>query len=952
MDIFGGNEAETLIGSAQADLIGGGGGDDSIEGLGDEDGLLGQGGNDTLSGGAGDDGMIGGDGLDWVLLDGVSAYDVTVVFGARPGSGSPFPRYRLEFEAGGETDFADEVEVVIFGEHVDGFGQNIVVPPVLDIANAFAVEGDAGTTEMTITVQLSQTAIAPGSVRIRTVAETATDGVDYLGIDTVVTIEAGETQASVTVTILGDLLSEGLEQFRIEVSEPQGVFFAGGEAPVIHGVIVDNEGGFSPGDDVEGTIASTSAIALGDVLTRSLETLGDHDFFRAELEAGQTYLVAMQGASSGSGSLRDPLLNIRDAQGDVLAMNDDGGVVRDAFLSFTPEESGTYFIDAGAFADSGSGTYVLRLYEPAALPELRITGMTVVETAGGSVARLNIITSFPTLDDIVVTASTSGQTAISGNDFVARSAQITIPGGDSDDLGQVGTFDVQIRNDPESEAVETFVVTLSNPTNATIGDAGEAQVAIVDVDFLFVETVVNGVATENDAQAGVGIELFNGPSTGPTVVRYHVIPGTATAADYSGPSEGVLVIPAGETFVSVPLSFVSDGIYEGTESLFLLIEPDDVAGAFISRPYYLTRITIDDQDIANIDPEGEVLIGTQGPDLLIGGSIGDLIDGNPGDDVLLGEDGGDDLFGDDGNDFILGDFILSGPQGPGGDDLLDGSEGNDSILAGPGQDTVIGDDGDDVLVAEDGNDLVQGGDHNDALYGGNGADTLQGDDDDDFLFGEAGADVLDGGSGNDRIYVDQEDSFADGGNGTFDAVTPLGPGSWVIDLGAAGNQNLGAGPALYGFEVVDAAVAGGPVTVTGAVLNGAGNVLYGSAFADSITGSAATDIILGGEGGDHLDGGAGDDSIGAEADDDTVTGGAGADTIFYFASSGAVLITDFTPDEDVLGLASTLAGTAEAALGLAAQVGPDTVFDFGGGQTITLAGVAKSTLDGGDLTFF
>jgi len=944
---IGGAFDDTLIGPAGATniFLEGGAGNDLLVAAAGSAGLSGDDGNDTLQGTPGRDFLDGGAGGDLAILDSAAAGLVMLVDAAGFGGGAVvIPGFTTLDAEGDDVDTLYDVEVISYG----GAAQAFVVPTQLLTSNGFALEGEAGTGTMGFVVYLSGSAITPGSFRVQTIDQSAQAGSDYVALDTVITVPFGAEWVSFGVEILGDAIAEGTETFGLLFSEATDVLFAGDTPPLLTGTIVDDDGDALPGGDVPDSIASTVPIEVGDVVTQCLEANGDHDFFRASLEGGRTYLVALQGQGSGSGTLGDPFLRIRDEAGTLITSNDDGGYGLDSFLSFTPEATGTYFIDVGAFIDSSAGFYTLRLYEPGTLPEIVADGLTVVETEGGTRVRIELRTSFPVLGDVTADVGLVGLSATPGEDYVDRVVSVTIPGANQHST----LFEIDILADDIEEALETIGIQVSNVVNAAASADPIAQIAIVDSDgrALFVDE------TEVEEADGVAIPVFarlapGEASSTPIVFRYTVISGTAAhGEDFEGDLEGVLVIPPSAEEVQIPLTLLDDGVYEGTEMLLIQIDPADIAGAALGGSS-VVRVFITDDDALQLDVDG-VVVGEAGPDLLIGSAQADLLAGLGGDDVLLGEDAGDQLVGGAGADFILGDFILSGPQGPGGNDALVGGEGSDSILAGPGEDTLIGGDGDDVLVAEDGDDLVQGDKDNDALYGGNGADTVQGGIGNDFLFGEAGADVLDGGLGDDRIYVDQQDTFADGDDGTFDAVTPLGPGSWVIDLGAAGNQNLGAGPALYGFEVVDAAVAGGPVTVTGAVLNGAGNVLYGSAFADSITGSAATDIILGGEGGDHLDGGAGDDSIGAEADDDTVTGGAGADTSFYFASSGAVLITDFTPDEDVLGLASTLAGTAEAALGLAAQVGPDTVFDFGGGQTITLAGVTKSALDAGDLTFF
>ncbi len=97
------------------------------------------------------------------------------------------------------------------------------------------------------------------------------------------------------------------------------------------------------------------------------------------------------------------------------------------------------------------------------------------------------------------------------------------------------------------------------------------------------------------------------------------------------------------------------------------------------------------------------IIGTNGPNVLVGG---------PGNDVILGL---------------------------GGDDIIDGRGGNDVICAGRGNDRVRGGPGKDIIVGQRGNDKLRGNGGRDRLYGNSG---------DDYLDGGTGNNFNNGGSHN------------------------------------------------------------------------------------------------------------------------------------------------------------------------------------------------------------
>lgn len=130
-----------------------------------------------------------------------------------------------------------------------------------------------------------------------------------------------------------------------------------------------------------------------------------------------------------------------------------------------------------------------------------------------------------------------------------------------------------------------------------------------------------------------------------------------------------------------------------------------------------------------------------------------------------------------------GDDILPPPGAPdglllfglGGNDVLTGSNIVDGLDGGPGKDKLSAGAGADDLYGESGGDRLHGGDDEDYLDGGNGRDKLTGGDDADLLHGGGGKDkfiqttveqstpdafdtILDFHQGKDRIDLHKIDS--------------------------------------------------------------------------------------------------------------------------------------------------------------------------------------------------
>src|SRR5204863_2224793 len=99
------------------------------------------------------------------------------------------------------------------------------------ISDATVTEGNSGTIDATFNVQLSTNSSQLVSVRYATGDGTATDGADYGGTNGVVNFLPGVTNQTITVQVIGDLLSEADETFFVNlssstnavISDPQGM---------------------------------------------------------------------------------------------------------------------------------------------------------------------------------------------------------------------------------------------------------------------------------------------------------------------------------------------------------------------------------------------------------------------------------------------------------------------------------------------------------------------------------------------------------------------------------------------------------------------------------------------------------------------------------------------------------------------------------------------------------
>ena len=127
--------------------------------------------------------------------------------------------------------------------------------------------------------------------------------------------------------------------------------------------------------------------------------------------------------------------------------------------------------------------------------------------------------------------------------------------------------------------------------------------------------------------------------------------------------------------------------------------------------------------------------------------------------------------------------------------------------------------------------------------------------------------------------------------------------------------------------------------------NSAANTLYGNDGGDTLYGFANDDVLVGGNGNDIIDSGTGNDNISGNAD---------ADQFKFAVGDGLDIVNDFNRAQgDQLVISTALADNVAALLAAGTTVNGNAVFTFGGGeQTITLTGVAHTSLLAADVLFF
>jgi serralysin len=112
-------------------------------------------------------------------------------------------------------------------------------------------------------------------------------------------------------------------------------------------------------DTVPNDDTTTATVTVGGTrFVSTINTPEDEDWIKVELQAGVTYDIGLYGTRTGPTGvpLRDPLVELYDSNDNFLRSDDSGGAHSqysdNALLIFTPEVTGTYYINARAWDTS------------------------------------------------------------------------------------------------------------------------------------------------------------------------------------------------------------------------------------------------------------------------------------------------------------------------------------------------------------------------------------------------------------------------------------------------------------------------------------------------------------------------------------------------------------------------------------------------------------------------
>ena len=216
--------------------------------------------------------------------------------------------------------------------------------------------------------------------------------------------------------------------------------------------------------------------------------------------------------------------------------------------------------------DDIDGPYSLNGQPPP--PDLTVGDASVVEGHAGTTALVFPVTlSAASSQPVTVGWATADGTAAAGSDYQAASGTLTFAPGETSK-----TLTVLVNGDRSGEPNETFVVTLSSPTNAAIADGQGVGTITDDEPRISIGDVTKSEGRKNQKTLFTFTGTLSAAYDQPVTVSFKTIDGTATTGDNDYVAQtGTITFNPGETTKTITIEVKGDNKREADETFSLVL---------------------------------------------------------------------------------------------------------------------------------------------------------------------------------------------------------------------------------------------------------------------------------------------------------------------------------------------------------------------------------------------
>ncbi|HWB02830.1 MAG TPA: Calx-beta domain-containing protein [Verrucomicrobiales bacterium] len=415
----------------------------------------------------------------------------------------------------------------------------------LPVVSAEAVDDSAAEGSDGATLRFSRTGAVLNALTVTlTRSGAAAAGVDYTGVNTAVTIPAGQSFVDVPLTAVQDTDVEGSETAIFTLSTSAAWIRSPQQTSATVNLLDDDipEVSITAPDSAASETGSDPAVFIV-ARTGSLTTPLNVDYVLGGTAHHGTDYQPLSGSvtiPAGQANASVVIVPVDDSIGEATQ------TVSVQLRSSVRYQTGAAFSASATITDND-------------VPHVMVTVSdgSCDEAGGTGKFRIQAYGSGP--GGITVHYTMSG-TALSGADYTALSGTASVPRG--------GFSDVTITplQDSEMEDAESIELNLQPDAAYTLSPENTATLYLTDDDQQMVSV---GAAAANYAENAGPVKFYfsrNGTATAPLTVHY-TLTGTATAGGDYAVQSGTLTIPAGARGASLDVTLFDDSTAEGVESL-------------------------------------------------------------------------------------------------------------------------------------------------------------------------------------------------------------------------------------------------------------------------------------------------------------------------------------------------------------------------------------------------
>ncbi|MEM9247730.1 MAG: Calx-beta domain-containing protein, partial [Pseudomonadota bacterium] len=455
------------------------------------------------------------------------------------------------------------------------------------VGDPVIVEGDSGAKVARFEVVLSRPQSEATTLSYATFDGSARAGQDYNGTSGSIVLAAGDTRATIDVSVIGDSVPENTEWFGLRVTDSAGRF-----------ATTADSAGYAE-------IRDTDASPQPEISIRGDATIEEFaNFIRFTVSLSEP---SNQAVTVNYRTLYDHSASDQDLSSVLTSPNNNGVVTFEA-----GQTEQTILIEAiGDPVDEADEAFTVELFGPdnavfgTGQPVLRAMGIVLDDDGGSSnvalfvsdpvlvendqgqqIAVFDIELSRPAPQRLTFDYATRDGSALAGEDYLARSGTLAFEEGETR-----ASVTVPVLGDRVAEAAEWFALAITSPSVSGVvdlaGAVGYAEIRDTD-DSDLPEISIQGSATIEEIDSFVRFTVSLSQTASETVsVNYRALfDGTVTNADLgntltstsnngtSGANNGVLTFEPGEITKSILIEADRDSLEEADEAFTLeLFDP-------------------------------------------------------------------------------------------------------------------------------------------------------------------------------------------------------------------------------------------------------------------------------------------------------------------------------------------------------------------------------------------